>query len=61
MNENKHSKLDDYKYGLPYSRSCVDDCSNSSGVWSTAKNYVILIIGMIILGLTLIFDDDFGG
>lgn len=61
MNENKHSKLDDYKYGLHYSRNRVDDCSDSSGVWSTAKNYVILIIGMIILGLTLIFDDDFGG
>lgn len=61
MNENKHSKLDDYKFGLPYSRSCVDGSSDSSGVWSTIKNYVILIVGMIILGLILIFYDDLGG
>jgi hypothetical protein len=61
MNENNNSKLDDYKHGLHNSDYCFDDCSNSSGVWDTTKNYVILIIGMIILGLTLIFDDELGG
>lgn len=61
MNENKSSKLDNYKYGLPYSRDHIDDCSDSGGVWGTIKNGIILGIGMIILGLTLFIDKDFGG
>lgn len=60
MNENKHIKLDDFKYGLPYRGHCNNDCSDSSGFWDTAKNYVILAVGMIILALTLIIDDNLG-
>jgi len=61
MNENNYSKLDDFKHSLHNSDYCFDDCGYHGGVWSTAKNYVILIVGMIILAVTLIFDDDLGG